>query len=221
MRSGKHGRRVSASISLHAPPRVGPYAVALEGSLFMSDKNDRTRVLVEIGLVIALAAVLNMLKVWRMPQGGTVSLAMLPLFVLAIRRGPAVGIAAGAIYGVLDFFIDPYPPVHWAQYILDYPLAYAACGLAGVVRPLWRRFSTRPGVAMAAAAGGIILGSLARYAAHVASGVVFFAEYAGGPVLAYSLGYNVYVLISAVACIVAALLILPTLERAQPSSEAL
>ncbi|MHB1340270.1 MAG: energy-coupled thiamine transporter ThiT [Coriobacteriia bacterium] len=184
----------------------------------MSNSRERTRVLVEIGLVIALAAVLNMLKVWRMPQGGTVSLAMLPLLILAVRRGPAVGIAAGALYGIADFFIDPFPPVHWAQYVLDYPLAYAACGLAGFARPLWRRFVSHPRAALVAATAAMATASLARYLAHVASGVVFFAEYAEGPVLTYSLVYNLYVPVSAVACIAAALAILPALERIVPSS---
>ncbi|MCE5203256.1 MAG: energy-coupled thiamine transporter ThiT [Coriobacteriales bacterium] len=180
----------------------------------MAMSSERTKTLVEIALVIALAAVLNTLKVWRMPQGGTVSLVMLPIFVIALRRGPLVGIVTGALYGVIDFFVDPYPPVHWAQYLLDYPVAYAACGLAGVFQPLWRRFAREPRVALAGVASGVVLGSLARYAAHVISGVIFFAEYAEGPVLAYSLAYNVYVPISAAACLAAALVILPTLERA-------
>ncbi|MDP2234770.1 MAG: energy-coupled thiamine transporter ThiT, partial [Actinomycetota bacterium] len=101
-------------------------------------RNTRVRTLVEIALTIALAAVLNTLKIWRMPNAGTVSFVMLPIIVLGLRRGVAVGLVAGALYGVVDFFVDPFPPVHWVQYVLDYPIAYAAVGLAGLFALAWR-----------------------------------------------------------------------------------
>jgi energy-coupled thiamine transporter ThiT len=87
----------------------------------------RTRLLLEIALTIALATVLSMLTIWRMPQGGSVSLGMLPLFVLAFRRGLVPGLVAGALYGLVDLMVNPYV-VHWAQLILDYPLAYLLGG---------------------------------------------------------------------------------------------
>lgn len=181
--------------------------------------SSRVRVLVEIALVVALAAVLNSIKLWRMPQGGTFSLGMLPLFVLAMRRGPAVGVAAGALYGVIDFFVDPYPPVHWIQFALDYPVAYAGVGLSGLLsRPVnAARRRSRSWAPLLGA--GIAIGAAARYAVHVVSGVVFFAEYATGPVLLYSLGYNLYVPLSAAACFAAALVVLPLLpEHETPAS---
>ncbi|GAB4285333.1 MAG: energy-coupled thiamine transporter ThiT [Coriobacteriia bacterium] len=181
----------------------------------------RTRILVEIALTIALAAVLNALKIWRMPQGGTISLVMLPLFVLAVRRGLVAGLIAGALYGVVDFLVDPFPPVHWAQYLLDYPVAYLMCGLAGVAAPAWRKavaigrqaragwMSVIPAIALAAAA---------RWGVHWLSGVVFFSAYApeGQPVWLYSLVYNSYVPLSAVLCGAAALAVLPVLSRVVP-----
>ncbi|MCX8007578.1 MAG: energy-coupled thiamine transporter ThiT [Coriobacteriia bacterium] len=187
----------------------------------MSTASSRVRILVEIALVVALAAVLNAIKLWRMPQGGTFSLGMLPLFVLAIRRGPVVGIAAGALYGVVDFFVDPYPPVHWIQYALDYPVAYAGVGLAGLFSKHVRgaASSRRRWAVLVTAA--VATGAVARYAAHVLSGVVFFSEYAGEtPALLYSLGYNLYVPVSAAACLAAALLVLPALPDTEREGEA-
>ncbi len=180
----------------------------------MSTTHDRTRILVEIALAIALAAVLNVLRLFRMPQGGTISLVMLPIMVLALRRGLAVGVTAGALYGIVDFFVDPYPPVHWIQFALDYPLAYAAVGIAGFLAPRVRQATDKAGSWVAWTAVGVILGTLARYLVHVTSGVVFFAEYAqGSPVLLYSLGYNVYVLISGAAAFAATCAVLPALQR--------
>ncbi|MBC7266396.1 MAG: energy-coupled thiamine transporter ThiT [Coriobacteriia bacterium] len=185
----------------------------------MNSSSSRLRLLVEIALVLALAAVLNSIKLWRMPQGGTFSLGMLPLFVLALRRGPAVGILAGGLYGIVDFFVDPYPPVHWVQFALDYPIAYAGVGLAGfLAAPVHDALARKSKVWLLPLGGAFALGGAARYAAHVVSGVVFFAQYAKGPVLLYSLLYNLYVPVSTAACFAAAIALVPLL--AAPPAEA-
>ncbi len=175
--------------------------------------------LAEIGLSVALGAVLHLIAVWQLPQGGSYSLAMAPLFVLALLRGPGTGISAGVLYGLVDFMIKPYPPLHPAQFVLDYPLAYALVGLAGVASARWWRLSDarRPGAAVwTAIVPGIALGALGRYASHVLSGLVFFSSYAieaGQAPLVYSLVYNSFVLVSALACGVVAAAVLPQLRR--------
>jgi thiamine transporter len=187
-------------------------------------RNERLRILVEIALAIALAAVLNMLKIWRMPNAGTVSFVMLPIIVVALRRGLLVGLVTGALYGVVDFFVDPFPPVHWAQPLLDYPVAYALVGLAGAFSPMWHRAQQEGNraLALASIALAIVTAAVARYAAHTASGVLFFAEYApeGQPVLVYSALYNLYVPLSGLLAFVAAAVLMPALERAVPSQPA-
>jgi thiamine transporter len=197
----------------------------------------RTRVLVEVALTIALAAVLHFVKVWQMPFGGSISLEMLPIFVLALRRGPVAGLVAGALFGVVDYLLEPYF-VHWAQLLLDYPVAFAAVGgLSGLWAPLWRRMTDSPRWTSVATAwiapAAVITGALGRYAAHFASGVIFFATTAmGGPLAnghsafanasalraasVYSALYNLYVPISAAVCLVAMLIVVPTLDRAVP-----
>lgn len=179
----------------------------------------RTRLLLEIALTIALAAVLGMFTVWRMPQGGSVSLGMLPLFVLALRRGLLPGLTAGALYGLVDLMINPFI-VHWIQPILDYPVAYMLVGLAGVVSPalhdaLRRRSMQRVALLLVA---GIALGATGRYLAHFVSGMVFFGEFApaGQPVWLYSAIYNLYVPVSAAAAYAAALVVVPALARIVP-----
>ena len=188
-------------------------------------RNARTALIVEIALAIALAAVLNALKIWRMPNAGTVSFVMLPIIVIALRRGLFVGLVTGALYGVVDFFIDPFPPVHWAQPLLDYPIAYALVGLAGIFAPAWRRALDHGALVNATAFIGAacVIGGLGRYIAHTASGVLFFAEYApaGQPVLLYSMAYNLYVPISALLAFAAGSVLLPALERATPTRMAM
>ncbi len=181
----------------------------------------RTRVLVEMALSIGLAWVLARFAVFRMPNGGTISLNMLPLFVFALRRGLKPGLAAGALYGLLDLTVDPYI-FNWAQVLLDYPLAYMMIGAAGALSPLWRRAVERGTMGRAVwtvAVPAIVLGSVLRFAMHFWSGVVFFASFAGDqPVWLYSAVYNLsYVGPSLLLCAAAAVAVLPTLEKAVPA----
>jgi thiamine transporter len=180
----------------------------------------RTRVMVEIALSVALAAVLNTFKVFVMPMGGSVSLSMLPIFVLALRRGLCPGMAAGAVYGIVDLMFGPVV-VNWAQFLLDYPLAFGMVGAAGTLSPLWRSAVARGRTATAVwsvALPAIVLGSLARFSMHWLSGVVFFSQFAGDQaVWLYSLLYNgAYIGPSLVVCAAAALVLLPVLERVSP-----
>ncbi|KAF0208059.1 MAG: proton-coupled thiamine transporter [Actinobacteria bacterium] len=178
-------------------------------------------VFVEIALTLALGVVLGSLKIWQMPQGGSISLGMLPVLVLALRRGPLVGVAAGALGGLLGLIVEPPFIVHPVQFILDYPVAFAAVGLAGLFSASWRSSARTQawsrGIALAVIPG-VATGALLRYAAHVVSGIVYFADYAQGqPVILYSAIYNSYVLVSALLCMGAAILVLPALERVVPS----
>ena len=199
----------------------------------------RTRVLVEVALTVALAAVLHYMKLWQMPFGGSLSLEMLPILVLAMRRGVRAGVVAGVLFGFVDLLLEPYI-VHWAQVALDYPLAFGAVGLAGLVSPLWRRaVATQPVAALVRSAAWMmplaaLVGTGGRYISHVVSGAIFFATATmGGPlangqsafasasalraVLAYSAVYNLYVPVSAFVCAVAMVALMPTLEKAVPA----
>jgi thiamine transporter len=176
-----------------------------------------TKVLVEGALCVALAAVLNVIKLWHMPMGGSVSLEMLPLVVYALRRGVGPGMVVGGVYGVVGLMMGPVV-FNWAQFLLDYPLGYAMVGAAGALAPVYRaRAGGRAGrVAIVAA---VLLGGTMRLAMHWVSGVLFFAAYApvGQPAWLYSLTYNgAYMVPSMVLCAVAAAAVLPALGKAVP-----
>jgi thiamine transporter len=167
-----------------------------------------TRVLTEAAISVALAFVLGLFVLFRMPFGGSVSLEMIPLILLALRQGWQVGVVAGAAYGLLDLAIDPFL-VHPLQILLDYPLAFGVLGLAGLFKPTVR---------------GAILGAtaavLARFSCHFLSGVIFFASYApeGWNPFLYSAAYNAaYLLPSLGIAVVVVVVLLKALEAAQPS----
>lgn len=189
-------------------------------------RSERVRLIVEIALCVALAAVLNLpgLQI-RLPiniAGGTISLNMLPIFVLALRRGLGPGLVAGAIYGFVDLLIEPFV-VHPVQLVLDYPIAYGLLGLAGLGAAAWHLKVTGGRMVDGArvALPFLLLGGAGRFAAHWLSGIIFFGANApaGQPVWLYSLVYNAsYLIPSVVLAALATLAVLPALERAVPSA---
>lgn len=157
-----------------------------------------TRMLANAALVIALSFILSYIRLYKMPQGGSITLAsMLPIFMFAYAYGCAPGMLVGMAYGVLQFIQDAYF-VHPVELLLDYPLAYAMLGLAGLAG----RFSDQWGIIP-----GIVLGTFGRFVCAFLSGVIFFGMYApeGQNVLVYSAVYNGFYLIpEAVICLVIA-----------------
>lgn len=114
--------------------------------------------------MIALASVLYTIKVFMLPEGGSITLgSMIPIFLLALRRGPRVGIVAGVLFGFVVLYLE-YFVVAPAQLLLDYPLAFGSLGLAGF-------FKGQPLV-------GVGVGIFSRFVCHFLSGLVFFASYA-------------------------------------------
>lgn len=158
-----------------------------------------TKMLALGAVCMALSNVLSMIKLFDMPQGGSVTPAsMLPLMLFAYVYGVGPGMTVGAVYGVMQFIIEPYF-LSVPQMLLDYPIAFAMVGLAGL-------FSKNENRALGLSLG-VVLGSLGRFAAAVLSGVVFFAEYAGDQnPWVYSIGYNgAYMLPECIICVVLAL----------------
>ena len=162
----------------------------------------QTKILSEIIIFVALAGALSLIShsFFSLPQGGSINLGMVPILWLAIRRGPKIGIFAGVVFGFVDFALTPSSIVHPLQLILDYPLAFACLGLAGLFRNL-----TAAGPAI-----GVLVAGAGRFVCHFASGVVFFAMYApeGVSPLVYSAIYNASYLVPAIAVCAAIILIL-------------
>ena len=107
---------------------------------------------------------------------------------------------SGFIAGILNLFLDPYI-IHPIQLVMDYPLPFAALGLAGL-------FPNRPMI-------GLVLGTAGRYVIHVLSGAIFFGAYApeGMNPWIYSLGYNAsYIVPNGIIAIVVIGLLLQTLQ---------
>ena len=146
-------------------------------------ETDRVRIITETIVMVALAGALYLIKIFTLPQGGSVTLgSMVPIFLLALRRGPRIGIIGGVAFGLVALVEDVYAGVevifYPAQVILDYPLAFGLLGLAGF-------FQKIPIL-------GVGVGIAGRFCSHFVSGVLFFASYAPAGVspFIYSAVYN-------------------------------
>lgn len=105
----------------------------------------RTRELVLISVAAGLSVALSFLRLFSMPQGGSVTLEAIPLLYVAFRFGTGAAMAAGAVSGIVQLLLRPII-VHPVQVVLDYPLAMAACGVAGVFRTVNSDRSVRVGL---------------------------------------------------------------------------
>jgi thiamine transporter len=141
--------------------------------------NFTPRIMAQISMMLALAIVLDFLKLYRLPQGGSVTFgSMVPILLISLWYGPEIGMLTGLLFGLVSLILGPYI-LHPVQVLFDYPLPYLALGAAGY-------FKKNKYIAT-------IIAVLLRYACHVISGVAFFAEYAkeaGQTPLIYSLTYN-------------------------------
>ena len=159
-------------------------------------------------ICIAMSFALSYLRIVRMPQGGSITPAsLLPLMLYAFMFGAKKGIFAGFIYGLLQALQSPDGVIHPAQFVLDFPLAFACMGLAGLFANL-KALNKLPQVQFLL--GGIIAG-LGRFIMHFISGTFAFGAYApeGQPAWLYSLGYQAgYVLPDVAIAVVAGALAL-------------
>ena len=145
-------------------------------------------------LAIALSFVLSCIRLYRMPQGGSVTPgSMLPLMLFSAAFGIGPGLLAGLAYGVLQYLQGGWFANVW-QFSLDYLLAFAALGLTGLAGHLPKKWGLYCAMVIAA---------LCRALSATLAGIMFWdtAPWA-------SLVYNgTYLIPDTLICIVLALLI--------------
>lgn len=166
-------------------------------------KTNDVSVLVKTAVLLAVTFVLNQVTLFRMPQGGSVTaFSMFSLFLVSYLFGPRQGILAGLAYGLIDLVISPYV-IHPVQLFMDYPLAFGAIGIGGLLR------NQKHGMIK-----GYCLGVLGRYLIVVLSGIIFWGIYAaeGFNAVSWSFFYNMtYMLPEAIATL--AIIAIPAIRN--------
>ena len=100
----------------------------------MEMKNKPVYVIAECGIFIAMSVALSFLKIEVGALGGSIDFVMVPLFIICYRHGLKYGIASGMVYGILDCIIGGGIGYGLPSILLDYVLAFGACGVAGIFK---------------------------------------------------------------------------------------
>ena len=164
----------------------------------------RTERLVTCALSEALATVLSMVRLFRFPFGGSVTLCcMLFVYLPAWLYGIRTGLLCGLLYGLTQFVTGPYF-MSVPQFLFDYVFAFSVMGVAGFLknRPLL------PGYLTAVAA---------RWVMATIAGLLWvqlgYTAWGGWSPLPYSAAYNgAYIFTEAL--VTAAVISIPAMKKA-------
>lgn len=141
----------------------------------------KTQRLTLSAILIAMAIVLSLIKVYELPFGGSVTLcSMVPIMLIGYLYGPAWGLMCGAVDGILQgvlgaattqAFAGMKLPQAIAMACLDYLVAFSVLGLAGIFRKRVRNIS----VSFALGCG---FAACLRFLTHTVSGALLFGSWA-------------------------------------------
>jgi len=134
---------------------------------------ENTQRLTLTAIMLALASVLSLIKVYELPLGGSVTLlSMLPIVLISIKYGIKWGIFTSILYALIQIGLDIGSLMSWGlsikmwigSIIFDYIIAFGILGLAGLFRKK----------GLVGICSGIAMTLFIRFASHVFSGVIFF-----------------------------------------------
>ena len=154
-------------------------------------KNKRIHILAESAVMLALATVLSMIHLWKMPFGGSLTpLSMLPICMVGLRHGPRWGFGCAFTYSVIQLALDLASVLSWgltpvvliACIFLDYIFAFTALGICGLFNRAADKKHLRIKMCI-----GVALALFARFVCHYISGVTLWTE------SAVAEGYSPYI----------------------------
>ena len=141
-------------------------------------KSKKTQVLVEGAIMVALAFGLSYVRVFTLPQGGSITLlSLLPVSVYGIKNGWKAGLGAGFVLSLFMFFQGIgeglfgwglTPVMLCVCILLDYFAAYTILGLASL-------FKAKTPLGQSLSIAAILF---VKFLCHFVSGVICFGEFA-------------------------------------------
>ena len=131
----------------------------------MNKQKETLRAVCEGAIAIAMAWALSYLELDLWFQGGSIGLTMIPLFLYAMRRGAGWGVIAGLALGTIKYFLAGGTALTWESMLLDYTVAYAVVGLAGLYHGKGKWWVAP------------VIGGIARFLIHYISGITIYAEW--------------------------------------------
>lgn len=171
---------------------------------------------IEAVLMAAVAMVISFIPTYIVPLGIDISLGMVPIVLLGLRRGPGPSIAAGFVWGLLSILFGTAFIFSLSQTLIEYFIAFACGGLAGVMMNPFQKAMDQPvSTPIRWIVFSVVVGVFARFFWHFIAGIIFFGANApaGTPVWVFSLAVNGA---SALFTSLAVLLILILMYRTTP-----
>ncbi len=159
-------------------------------------RNTNLQAMIESAILAAFAMVIDILplSIKISATGGSISFAMIPIFIIAYRWGFKMAFLGGLIWGLLQIVVGDAIIVTPIQVIIEYFVAFACIGFAGLFYKQIQqtlingeRKKTISYIILAT-----FIGSLARYFCHFIAGIIFWGQYApkGQSAVLYSLIFN-------------------------------
>lgn len=144
-------------------------------------KNKKLYTMTECAMMIALATVLSMCKLYQAPLGGSVTLlSMLPIIFISVRHGLVWGLGSGFVYSLIQMLLGlgnltyiPTPLGVFGGVMLDYVLPFTLLGLGGVFMLMKPKSKKTACVAIVC---GAVLVVVLRFLCHFLSGAVVWYE---------------------------------------------
>ena len=167
-----------------------------------------------VAMAVALSALNKVMPIIQMPNGGSLELCFVAIFMasyhLGWKNGAVVALLSwlvGLLFGLNDYILSP------LQVVFDYILPFVVIGLASMVPSLHIGSLKLSNVYT-----GVTVGMLLKYLSHVISGVYFYfpeGSAAGSwAAWAYSLPYNFwYCLATYIASIILVPLLVSRLNK--------
>ncbi|MDQ0215527.1 thiamine transporter [Oikeobacillus pervagus] len=143
-------------------------------------RNSNLQGMIEAAIFAAFAFVLDLLPSIDITPAISISFAMVPIFIIAFRWGFKMSFFSGLLWGILQLLLGDAWVVTPIQVIMEYFIAFAFIGFAGLLMPQIQRDlnDNKKGKAFAWMVLATLIGSFARYVWHYIAGVIFFGEYA-------------------------------------------
>ena len=129
----------------------------------MTKKHPSIRALTEGAILIALAEILSFLPLYKLPWGGSIDFAMLPIILFCVRWGFGPGMLVSCAHAVLQTLFEGGIAIGWESILGDFLIAYAVLGLAGLFKG---RFCV-----------AAVVACTARFLVHYAVGATIWAAY--------------------------------------------
>ncbi|MFP3378809.1 energy-coupled thiamine transporter ThiT [Bacillus sp. SIMBA_069] len=163
-------------------------------------RNTNLQAMIESAILAAFALVIDILplSIKISATGGSISFAMIPIFIIAYRWGFKMAFLGGLIWGLLQIVVGDAIIVTPIQVLIEYFVAFAFIGFAGLFyRPIQKALLTSNENNGGKKVIGYIIvatfvGSFARYFCHFIAGIIFWGQYApkGQSAVLYSLIFN-------------------------------